>query len=529
MIDPTPLFDQLTTAFNQRDWNGALRVAAKLIPLAPKDAGVYYVAGLCNLETQQMTQAIACLRKAEQLAPQRVHYIVQLARAFNMVNRNRDAKEAADRASALSPTDPSTLDTLGVVYSQIGSYLSAVDAFQKVVERVPDHAPYRYNLATSLVTAGHLDAAEVQINACLELDPRYWRAHMTLAHLRRQTLDDNHVDQLNKLLESADREQGNPAELICLNMALAKEYEDLADYPKALGHLVTGKSVGGQERGYVIGRDERIFRAITDSFDEPIRGDSAGYESAEPIFVIGMPRTGTTLVDRIISSHPEVESAGELLNFGISVKQISGTTSSSIIDLDTIIGARQADWRKLGETYLLSTRPGTGARPHFVDKLPHNFLYAGFIARALPNAKIVCLRRNPMDTCLSNFRQLFAPKSPYFDYSFDLLDTGRYFVLFDRLMAHWEKVFPGRILQIQYEQLVDNQENISRRIIEFCGLPWTDACLRFEENPSPVATASAVQVRAPMYRSAMQRWKKYGEQLQPLQDLLVSAGIQIEP
>ena len=226
-------------------------------------------------------------------------------------------------------------------------------------------------------------------------------------------------------------------------MALAKEYEDLADYPKALNHLVTGKSVGGRERGYSFDRDERIFRAVTESFDGQIASDRTGYESDEPIFVIGMPRTGTTLVDRIISSHPDVESAGELLNFGMSVKHNSGATSPSIINVDTIVAARQLDWRKLGETYLLSTRPGTGTRPHFVDKLPHNFLYAGFIAQALPNARIVCLRRNPMDTCLSNFRQLFAPKSPYFDYSFDLLDTGRYFVLFDRLMAHWEQYFPG--------------------------------------------------------------------------------------
>ena len=134
-----------------------------------------------------------------------------------------------------------------------------------------------------------------------------------------------------------------------------------------------------------------------------------------------------------------------------------------------------------------------------------------------------------MDTCLSNFRQLFAPKSPYFDYSFDLLDTGRYYILFDRLMAHWRRIFPGRILEVQYETLVDTQESSSRQLLEFCDLPWHDACLHFEDNPAAVATASVVQVRAPIYRSALKRWKKYETQLSGLQDLLIGAGIKLDP
>src|SRR6185437_876514 len=134
---------------------------------------------------------------------------------------------------------------------------------------------------------------------------------------------------------------------------------------------------------------------------------------------------------------------------------------------------------------------------------------------------------NPMDTCLSNFRQLFAPKSPYFDYSFDLLDTGRYYLLFNDLMAYWQEAFPGRILEVRYEELVDNQETISRKIIEFCGLTWNEACLRFEDNPSAVATASAVQVRAPIYRSALRRWEKYGSRLQPLKELLEAGGVDV--
>jgi hypothetical protein len=196
-----------------------------------------------------------------------------------------------------------------------------------------------------------------------------------------------------------------------------------------------------------------------------------------------------------------------------------------MLDSETIQRARGLDWAALGERYVTSTRPATGRQPHFIDKLPHNFLYAGWIARALPRAKIICLRRDPLDTCLSNFRQLFAPQSPNFGYSFDLLDTGRYYALFDRLMAHWQRVLPGRILEVQYEALVDSQEASTRQLLEFCLLPWNDDCLQFERNAAPVNTASVVQVRSPIYRSSLRRWKKYEPQLGELQSVLAAAGV----
>ena len=524
MTDPAELFDQLTAAFNQRAWPQAQQLADRLLPLTPRHPGVNYIAGIAHMELQQMPQALEYLRRAEILEPTRADFAVQYAKALSATRRNRDAKVVADRAMALSSSDPITLDTLGVIYTQIGEYGSAIAVFRQATLLAPTEASYRYNLATSLVAAGDIDDAEVEIETCLTLDPKYWRAHLTLAQLRRQTPARHHVERLESLLPQIAAT--DTAAQVCINMALAKECEDLADYPKAFTHLVRGKSAGGADRNYSFQRDETLFATIAESFPEP-RTDPTGHPSGEPIFIIGMPRTGTTLVERIISSHPEVYSAGELLNFGMSLKFLSGSQTPSLIDPGTIVGARKVDWNLLGETYLASTRPATSQMPHFIDKLPHNFLYAGFIAQALPNAKIICLRRDPMDTCLSNFRQLFAPKSPYFDYSFDLLDTGRYYVLFDRLMAHWQRVLPGRILEVDYETLVDSQEASSRQLLEFCGLPWNDACTHFEANPTPVATASAVQVRAPIYRSALKRWKKYGPQLNELQDLLSEGGITI--
>jgi hypothetical protein len=238
-----------------------------------------------------------------------------------------------------------------------------------------------------------------------------------------------------------------------------------------------------------------------------------------------MPRSGTTLVERILSTHPQVHSAGELRNFMVALHQMTAATPAFLMDPSFPERVRGLDWESLGRAYLGSTRPLTGHTPHFVDKLPHNFLYAGFIAQALPEAKIICLRRDPIDTCLSNFKQLFELNSPYFDYSFDLLDTGRYYLLFDKLMAHWARVLPGRILEVRYEQLVDEQAVQTRRLLDFCGLPWDEACLRFEDNAAPVATASAVQVRAPMNRDSIGRWKRYESQVSGLLEILGAGGV----
>jgi tetratricopeptide (TPR) repeat protein len=526
MTDPAELYAQLVGAFKQRAWQQAQLLAERLLPFAPGHAGVHYLAGMATLELQQMPAALEYLRKAVVLDPARVDFMVSFAKALSLANRNRDAKVVADRATSLSPTDPALLDTLGAIYTQVGDYAAAVTAYRQVVTLVPQHAAYRYNLASALLSAGELNASVAEIETCLVLDPHYWRAHLSLAQLRRQTPANNHVARLQAQLSQTGTDTADAPALVCLHMALAKEYEDLADYPNAFKHLVRGKAAGAN-RDYSIRQDEALFTAIAETFPQP-SAPAAGCPSEEPIFIIGMPRTGTTLVERIISSHPDVHPAGELLNFGMSLKYLSGSQTSALIDAETIARAHNIDWKQLGEIYLSSTRPGTAHKPRFIDKLPHNFLYAGFIANAFPNAKIICLRRGPMDTCLSNFRQLFPPKSHHFDYSFDLLDTGRYFVLFDRLMAHWQRMFPGRILQLQYETLVDTQESSSRQLLEFCGLPWHDGCLHFEQNPSPVATASVVQVRQPIYRSALQRWKRYEPQLSELHELLREAGIRLD-
>ncbi|WP_158882708.1 sulfotransferase [Rhodanobacter sp. L36] len=524
MSDINTLFAQATKAYNQRDWRRALEYSVQALPQAPNHAELNYLAGLAALELQQMGPALEFLQRAVNLYPTRADYATQFAKALSMVNLSADAMIVADHALTLSSLDAQTLDTLGVIFTRANAHERATTLYERAVAAAPTHPNYRYNYAKSLVFLGRMDDAERELEACLALSPGTWGAHLTLSQLRRQTSAKNHVSRLLSLLPKSAQ---NPAAQMNLHLALAKEYEDMSEYATSFEHLVAGKAAGGSMRKYSPQHDEKLFDLMSRILPD-MRAWTEACQTREPIFILGMPRTGTTLVERIISSHPDVHSAGELTNFALAFKRATGSRTPNLLDLETAERTQQLDWLKLGEDYLASTRPDTGHTAHFIDKLPHNFLYVGAIANALPNAKIICLRRDPMDSCLSNFRQLFALDSPNHDYSYDLLETGRYYVLFDRMMAHWKKTFPGRILEIDYETIVESQEASSRALIEFCELPWDDACLRFEENQAPATTASAVQVREPMYRGAMQRWKQYESQLVGLRQLLIDAGIPLK-
>lgn len=521
MIHPEQLYAQLVDAYRQARWHDAQLIAERLLPHAPNHPGVYSIAGVVCMELQQLGPAVDYLRRATELDPARADFATLLAKALSMAGSHGKSMDAVDRALLLDPDDPMTLDTLGMICIRAQAHAKAAAVFRRAVSLAPDNAQGRFNLATALVGLGEWDDAEAELEACIALAPGYWNPHLSLAQLRRQTPQRNHLHRLLPLL-SHNAEDVDARTY--LNMALAKEYEDLADYPRAFEHLAQAKTAARQRVRYATSEDERLFELIMRSFPQT-QPEPVGDPSDEPIFVVGMPRSGTTLVERILSSHPDVHGAGELQNFAEALQRVSGHRGSFIADPAAMATLHRLDWKQLGADYIASTRPATGHTSRFVDKLPHNFLFIGFIARALPNARIVCLRRDPVDTCLSNFRQLFEPDSPHFGYSFDLLDTGRYYLLFDRLMAHWKRVFNGRIHEVSYEMLVSSQEESSQKLVEFCGLTWDEACLHFDKNPSPVATMSSQQVREPIFHSSIGRWKHYERELSELCRLLKDAGI----
>lgn len=520
MIDSTRAFAKLVAAFNQNDWPRARQRALQLLAAAPGDAQLLFMAGVASMQLGRLDAALGQLLQASQLEPRRADYAAQYARALMLARRLREARRVADRAMTLAPHDAPTLDTLGAVYLQAGAPVQAATAYQRAVAQTPGHAPAYFNLAAALRVLGDQVGAERALENCIERDASHWRAHLALAELATQSAAHNHLPRLQALLA---RHADDPAAQVILNLALGKEYDDLADYRHAFEHWRRGKGAGYRLRPGSAARDEAMFDALIRAFPPGQAMPADGDASREPVFLMGLPYTGGALLDRMLGRHPEVSRAGELPNFPTLLQQATGSAGSVLAEADPAARTRQVDWRSLGTAYLASTRPATGSTARFTDRLAHHYLYAPFLARALPNAKLICLRREPLDTCLENFRHLLSQASPRYDFALDLYDTGRYCIQFDRLMAHWRQVLPGRILEVDYESLLQEPQTVMRRVLDFCELPWHADCA----SPTPDADwrAAGTDPLGSPRLAPVGHWQHYAEPLRDLRHLLAQAGL----
>jgi tetratricopeptide (TPR) repeat protein len=500
-----------------------------------RHADAWFLCGVIAGQNGKYSKAIEILANAISLAPNRAQYHAELAKQYLGLGELRNALEIARKACSFEPEDMPSLNILGTVMSHCGDHEGAINNFEKAVSKMDANAESTatysiafctnlfFNFAVSLQFAGRFADAELAYERIIELDSAFFKAHSALSTLRRQTPERNHLSRLKALKPKINsiRDQ------LHLGHALAKEYEDLGDYAQAWDSLIWAKEERKKEVQYNPSTDANLFSQITSAFSGTSGTDnnSMGCDSEEPIFIVGMPRTGTTLLEQVLGSHTKVFAAGELQNFPLQVRQLSGSTSIDFINEEIFARAQNISRSELGATYIDSTRPRTGHTERFIDKLPLNFLFLGLINEALPRARLICLRRDPMDTCLSNFRQLFATDFRHYHYNYDLLDCGRYYIEFDALMQHWRKSLGHKMLEIQYETLVEHPEQEVRKLLEFCDLPWEDACLNFHKREASIATPSAVQVRQGIYSDSIARWKKYGDHMSPLYNMLKDAGL----
>ncbi|WP_271299995.1 tetratricopeptide repeat-containing sulfotransferase family protein [Sphingomonas sp. CV7422] len=524
MTSPSPRAATIRALLARGETGAAFDAATRWRIEAPHVAEAWFLAGIAAALLGKVTIAIELVEAAAGRDGQG-EYHAQLARLYTLVRRDDDAARALRAAEAAPPGDALGRDTMGCVYARLGDHAASLPHFDAAVRLEPGNVEFRYNQAAALSFVGRQEAAEQAVEALIARSPGHARAHHLLAGLRRQTPERNHVDRLTEARRAA---RAGPDRLL-LGYALAKELDDLGEPITAFAALAEANAEHRAALPYRFASDAANFDAVEAHWLRPAAAPASPAPGARPIFIVGMPRTGTTLVDRILSSHPEVESAGELQAMPLAVKLASGTRSRTVLDPETIAAAAAVDPGAIGRDYLARAAAHVaGAKPRFIDKFPGNMMYIGLIARALPDAAIVCLRRNPMDTILANFRNLFAIGSRYYDYSYDLLDIAAYYHRFDRLMALWREVLPGRVLELGYEDLVANQEQATRRLLAHCGLDWSDACLSFQSNAAPVSTPSAAQVRRPLYRDAVDRWRRHAEALAPARAFLAERGIVVE-
>jgi len=417
------------------------------------------------------------------------------------------------------------LSQLAFLCSRLELHDEAALLYQRLIELEPKNGGHWYNLASIQRFCGQIPQAETSLEKAIALNPEDFEAYELRSDLRRQTPDANHILQLKKLLEGGIT---IPAGEVRVCYALAKELEDTGEPEQSFSALSRGAKLRRRHINYSLNNDLQIIDAIIDTFSPSVlESTEKGYPTREPIFIIGLPRTGTTLVERILGSHSGVFAAGELNNFATQMMQQvhKHPGAQGLSRQELVQQTAELDLAQLGKAYLDSSRPLTGLTPHFVDKMPLNFLYAGLIHLSLPNAKIIHLSRHPMDTCYAIYKRLFQDGYPW---SYDLKEIAAYYLAYHRLMTHWKDAMPGVIYELSYEQLVTNFESRARDLIGACNLNWESQCLDYTNNSANTTTASAAQVRQPVYTSSVQRWRDYESQLAPLAEILIDGGICID-
>lgn len=395
----------------------------------------------------------------------------------------------------------------------------AAGFYARAIDLDPAQPAYRYNQSTALIALGRLQDAEAALDSVIAVQSRDHDAWYNRATLRRQTPERNHVAAIEQALA---RPELSVAGSVPLYYALAKELEDLGEYECSFAALKRGANARRSMLSYRVDSDVAIMRDIAATFTRTRLQDGVtGCTDSRPIFVVGLPRSGTTLVDRILSSHSQIGSHGESADFALALVRLA----SPFRDKNELLQrSLQIDACKLGDAY--GKRLAAHTEPRVVDKTPANFLYLGLVARALPNARIVYVRRRPMDVCYAMYKTLFRMAYPY---SYDQRDLAGYWLAFDALMRHWQESLPaGRMLTLDYEQLVEAPEPAIQGLLTHVDVAWEDACLEFNRNPLPSLTASAAQVRQPIYTTSVGLWRRYAAGLSPLATALRSAGIDVE-
>lgn len=509
------------TALERGDLDGARRLGVRRMAEPAGMAEGHFLLGIADAETGRVNDGIRHIEQAVAIAPLG-EYRAQLARLYTLVRRDGDAAAMLRAAEDAPPPDALGRDTMGCVYARLGDHEAALVHFAAAVKLAPSNDQFRYNEAAALSFLGRAESADAALEAILERSPDDARVHHLLAGLRKQTPGRNHVARLRG---AHGRAAAGPDRLLT-GYALVKELEDIGQPEEAFERLVAINAVHRATLGYEFDRDADVFDAAEASWPVVARAPATACAGDAPILVIGMPRTGTTLVDRILASHPEIESVGELQALPLAIKAAARTRGRTVLDPETLVAAAGTDVAAIGRDYLVrASHHRRDPARRFVDKFPGNFFYAGITARALPEARIVCLRRSPMDTVLANFRNLFAIGSRYYDFSYDLLDIAAYYARFDRLMTFWRAALPGRVLELRYEALIADQEGETRRLLAHCGLDWSDRCMDFHSNAGAVSTPSAAQVRRPIYRDSVARWRRHASELEPVRAFFETRGI----
>lgn len=459
------------------------------------------------------------LRRCLELSPSFDAARHNLAIVLHRQNKSAEAIAELDRLMAKEPNNPGYCSLKAAALARIGEYAQSIDLYATVLKQYPQQAKVWMSYGHSLKTAGRPAESIDAYRRCIELTPGLGEAYWSLANLKTFRFGEADLQTMRAQLA---REDLSDEDRLHFHFALGKALEDARQYDASFEHYAAGNRLRLKHTPYdadeTTRQVERHRALYTPAFFAERR--DGGCPAPDPIFIVGLPRAGSTLIEQILSSHSAIEGTMELPNLVELVRELSGRKKKTDPSAyPEIVATFDADRRReLGERYLAETRVQrkTG-KPYFIDKLPNNWLHTGLIQLILPNAKIIDARRHPLSCGFSAFKQHFARGQ---NFSYSLEDVGRYYRDYVTLMAHFDAVLPGRVHRVIYERMVADTESEVHRLLDYCGVPFEDACLRFYENERAVRTASSEQVRQPIYRDSVDQWRNYDTHLEPLRTAL---------
>jgi tetratricopeptide (TPR) repeat protein len=504
-----------TALRDAKRWSEAEIAYRKALALKPQDPATLNNLALVVMDLQRNDEAAAILTRSVALDPSKQRTYVYLGTALRDCDRLDEARAAAETALKLDENDGDALNLLGRILIDQNRLEEAIEFFHKTIARKPDDADAYNNLGNALKELGRADEAMQSYYKALELMPKATSVYLNLSDTKTfKSAEDPEL----RVMEEMAHEMGSLSEdeQMQLHFALSKAYMDLKRHADAFPHMLAGNAIKRTKIAY----DERPTLQLFDRIREVMTPEliranlGLGNPTSVPIFILGMPRSGSTLIEQILASHPKVHAAGEIRDLDSVVKSVRGPDGAIVPYPEFVPTFKAEHYRSMGTQYLRRLRNYSQTAQCITNKMPSSFFYTGLIHLALPNARILHTARNPVDTCLSCFSKLFAGLQAY---SYDLGELGRYYRKYHELMAHWRNVLPtDAMLDVQYEDVVSDFETQARRIVAYCGLEWDDACLAFHETKRPVKTASAMQVRRPIYKSSVGRWEPYRDVLKPL-------------
>jgi tetratricopeptide (TPR) repeat protein len=491
----------------------AERIYRQILTIDARHVDSLHLLGLIACQGGRYDRAVELIGQAIRIWKHNPFYYCNMGSALRAQGRIDDAVAHFKRALVLKPDYADAHNNLGNVLGEQGKPDEAAMHYGRALAINPDHAEANNNLGNVFKEQGKFEDALGHYGRAIAIRPDYAEVHYNRAEIKTFHRGDGDL----AALETLARKDDLPAsQALHIHFALAKALEDSGDYERAFEHLRKGNALKRLQIAYDQNSVSQFFQRIRKVFDAELfdRFRKEGDPSSVPIFVLGMPRSGSTLIEQILASHPRIHGAGELNDLEAAVSGVLGNGGRPSRYPECVPSLDDATLRRIGEVYLSRLPALADGKVRIVDKLPGNLLHIGLIRLILPNARVIHTVRNPIDTCVSCYSKLFTSGQ---NFSYDLTELGRYYRCYRELMTHWRSVLPSdAMFDVSYEDVVDDLEGQARRMIDYCGLPWDDRCLSFDKTSRTVKTASAVQVRKPLFRGSLQRWRRYEPGIAPL-------------